>query len=501
MNFALNNPNSMEAGSKKIWIGGVSLLFILFSFFTALLIGAGQYILFSILFVSIILLILSVLSLNVHSIRDQRGYLLIIVWPTMLFVNIMQQSVDFPVGYMLELLIFGLLFLIIKNVWSISSVDYIVRILLIIFALYLLIALLSSILGRSQMMAALWQLQYNLKWPLMLGAGTLLVWNTHIEGLFRKIISYSWIFIAPILIVEILMPEIHSQILGPNPDSEYAINPFLGIGARYRGPFYHAGYLSIISALLAMSAVIQLMIGRRSLGNYFCVVIYIVFVLLSGQRQELMAMIFSASILAMIFWRKHLSIIFIFSIIMIGILTSSFIYMKYIPMQSILEQWGIMSSFTQPSERAILSTNGIIVAQHYFPFGSGLGTYGGAGAQKFDLSLFQDLGFGRYWWFLQGKFIVDTYWPNIIAEAGFAGAFMMLAFFVILWLALFYRVWRTAGTPLYSIVLLALVALSLLLANTPSSAILTDPRGTFIFWLIIGAAWRAMSYEKDVLTL
>jgi hypothetical protein len=33
-------------------------------------------------------------------------------------------------------------------------------------------------------------------------------------------------------------------------------------------------------------------------------------------------------------------------------------------------------------------------------------------------------------------------------------------------------------------------ALSLLLLNSPSSAILTDPRGAFLFWLFIGCGWR-----------
>jgi hypothetical protein len=140
---------------------------------------------------------------------------------------------------------------------------------------------------------------------------------------------------------------------------------------------------------------------------------------------------------------------------------------------------------------------GLEVAREYFPLGAGLGTYGGAGAQKFDLSLFLDLGFGRYWWFLQGKFLLDTYWPNIAAETGFLGAISLFVFYAIMWTTLLVRAWSSAGQPYYGFAFLGLAALTLLLLNTPSSQTLTDPRGSIVLWAVIAAAWRMTSPVRE----
>jgi hypothetical protein len=142
------------------------------------------------------------------------------------------------------------------------------------------------------------------------------------------------------------------------------------------------------------------------------------------------------------------------------------------------------------SERAILTQQGLAVADKYFPLGAGLGTYGSAGAQKFDLSLLIDLGFNRYWWFRQGMFIVDTYWPSIAAEGGYFAAALLLAMFVLMWLVIYRRAVRAQGDTRI-ILLIALAALTLALATSPTSAVISDPRGVFVFWLLVGCAWRA----------
>jgi hypothetical protein len=37
-----------------------------------------------------------------------------------------------------------------------------------------------------------------------------------------------------------------------------------------------------------------------------------------------------------------------------------------------------------------------------------------------------------------------------------------------------------------------------MLANSPSSILLTDPRGSSIFWFLIGAAWRASAPKSTL---
>jgi hypothetical protein len=72
------------------------------------------------------------------------------------------------------------------------------------------------------------------------------------------------------------------------------------------------------------------------------------------------------------------------------------------------------------------------IADTYFPLGSGLGTFGGAGAANYDLSMFYKLGFGNYWWFRKEDFLLDTYWPNSLAEAGYIGALLLLLHYLLL---------------------------------------------------------------------
>jgi hypothetical protein len=215
----------------------------------------------------------------------------------------------------------------------------------------------------------------------------------------------------------------------------------------------------------------------------------------SGQRQELFALGVTLILIAGIHWRRYLYLLAVAAGLAGSIVVVGLVYFEHVPMQRTLAKWGLVDGLTPLSERAILTTKGVEVAQQFFPFGSGLGTYGGPGAQKNDLSLFMDLGFARYWWFRQGKFLVDTYWPCIIAESGFFGALALFIFFMLMWATLLRRAWYAVDTPAHALSLLALAAMTLLLANTPSSPILTDPRGAIVFWLIIGAAWRATAPE------
>lgn len=419
---------------------------------------------------------------------DQNGWLLLVGWLLMLVSNGVQVATHVPVGYLQELLLFGLGLGIAGQLWQQSGRDRTLRVLIFIYIAYLVFCFLSTLTGRSHMLPAIWQLQYNLKWPLMFGLGCLVVWGASPTHQLRRIIQYSWLFLLACVALEIAAPGVHTQVFGPTSDLHQ--NPILGFGLRYRGPFMHSGYLAITSALLAAAALAQVLAGR-SRAWAILGLIYLALLLLSGQRQELLALVLTMVVFVAIqgwqYWYLLLGLAVMSLLLGITVL----VYLDYIPMATTLAQLGILNSTAPLSERAILSLQGIAVANQYWPLGSGLGTYGGAGAQKFDQSLFLDLGFSRYWWFRQGLFLVDTFWPGVIAEAGFLGAALLLLVFVILWVALVHRTLRSRGTPLFAASLTALAALTLMLANSPSSGVIADPRGSFLFWILIGVIWQA----------
>jgi len=468
--------------------GALGLLAIVASvaLLSGVLLGAGEWLLLGGAF--LLCVAVSVFLVGWRGFEDRHGWLLTGGWVVMLSAPLLNNVSGVPIGYILELFLFGLVVAAARGWWSLATRDATTRLLLFVLVLHFAVALLSTALGRSHAVAAFWQLQYNLKWPLMFGLGALVVWTPSVDRVMRAIIGWSWLIIVPSVLLEMLLPGIHSELFGPYVDT--AINPFIDAGTRYRGPFAHAGSLAIVGALLTAGACVYLLTSHGVKWGAVAV-LYLSVVIASGQRQELAALVFTLVLFVAIHWRRNLHLMLMVGLSLAVVVVVALVYMQHVPMQRTFAQWGLLDSITPLSERATLTQKGIEVAQQYFPLGSGLGTYGGPGAQKFDQSLFIDLGFGNLWWFRQGKFLVDTYWPCVIAESGFFGAALLLSFFAVMWSGLLIRAWRAKGTTTYPVALLGLASLTLLLGNTPSSPMLTDPRGAVAFWLVIAAAWRA----------
>lgn len=419
---------------------------------------------------------------------NRQGWLLPAAWELMLITTGVQHLTGLPAGYLMEVLLFGLGITICLNVWKLAVEDRLLGLLLLLWVLHSGLGLLSTLLGRSHLMAAVWQLQYNLKWPLMFGLGLLIAQGGTGELRLRQLVKWSWLVLLACVALEILSPGGHELLFGPPPDLHP--NPILGFGLRYRGPFFHSGYLALSCALL-VSASLALALaggGRRWLG---LALIYGGLALLSGQRQELFALGACVAMFMLLAGRRHGYLFLFIGVCLGGGLLAAGMFIDRLPGEEVLAQWGLIEGTGPLSERAILSFNGIQVAERYFPLGSGWGTYGGVGAQKFDQSLFVELGFGRYWWFRRGLFLVDTFWPGVVAETGFAGAACLLLLFFLLWLGLLSRCLRALRQGRHvALCATGLAAATLLLLNSPTSAVLTDPRGALLFWLLIGVAWR-----------
>lgn len=403
----------------------------------------------------------------------------------MLSAGFFQHALHVPVGYLLELVLFSMLLGLLLHARRHLPADPALRVIVLLFVLYLLLAVFSSVAGRSKWIAALWQFQYNIKWPAMFLLGTMIVWDAAHERVLRLILLLAWVPMVSMVAVEWAFPGVHSAILQVPYDGQ--LNPLLGALRRFKGPFQHSGYLALLSAALAWCCIVFALVRRRRRW-LLPALIYVALLVLSGQRQEAAGL--AVAVLALAVWlaRRHVSVIASVGVLAVAAVGSVLLLADNLPTPAIVAQWGGGDPLYPLSERAILSAKGVDVGSSYFPLGAGLGTYGGAGAQKFDQSLFLDLGFGRYWWFREGKFLVDVYWPSVIAETGWIGAASLLACYVGILAALLLRAWRTGGRD--PLLLIAAGCLLILLSNTPSSAVITDPRGSFVLWLLIGAAWR-----------
>jgi hypothetical protein len=288
--------------------------------------------------------------------------------------------------------------------------------------------------------------------------------------------------------LEWVLPGVHQVVFEPARDAH--ANPLLCALRRFRGPFPHAGYLALISAVLAWCCAVFAVTDRQRRW-WLPAIAYGTLLLLAGQRQEAAGLALAMLGLVAWQWRRFAPLVLVAACCVLGAASSLLVLGPALPVPDVLAQWGFGSPLHPLSERAILSTKGLEVASRYFPWGSGLGTYGGAGAQKFDQSLFLDLGFGQYAWFRQGLFLVDVYWPSVIAETGWIGAGGLAACYLLILATLTRRLLAAGAAD--RIVLIGTGALLILLSNTPTSGVISDPRGSFVFWLLIGAAWRRSS--------
>jgi hypothetical protein len=437
-----------------------------------------------------------VLYVGSREIVETNGRVMMASWALMMIHPAMAQH-GIPVGFLFEAALWFFSLAAGRQAYAIAKCDPSLRFVLAMFVVFMLVGMLSTVLGhRSKLMAAGWQILYNMKVPLMFLAGMLLVWTDKSKKAFALIVKWSWVFLLFFVLLEIALPGVHSSIFGPRPDSHG--NPILHFGLRYRGPTQHPGVLAILCALLSSCAAIQWLSEGRRLYWLMIAGIYGVLALLTGERQETAALGLAVLVTAAVSLRRYWRIAVCVGVLM-GAAVVAWLCLRTHPFRlSVLDDWGFGDPLAVLSERGVLYKGGFDIARKYFPWGSGFGTYGGVGAQKFDVSLSIDLGLERYWWFRLRMFLVDTYWPGVFAETGIFGFLSLVGFFGGILLTMIRRAVSTEGTPTHAPVLYALAAITLMLANSPSSILLTDPRGSSIFWFLIGAAWRASAPKSTL---
>jgi hypothetical protein len=158
-----------------------------------------------------------------------------------------------------------------------------------------------------------------------------------------------------------------------------------------------------------------------------------------------------------------------------------------------IDTWGLsgqLPTAQQEHPRGALYRHSFSVAGTYFPLGSGLGTYGSAGAEKFDKSLYADLGFNGYPWYEKQDYLMDTYWPAFIAETGWIGTALLLACYIFLTISTAKMARGSADneTAIYSAIAYGYMGYFLLLSAT--SPAFQDPTLFLIPGVIVGVATR-----------
>lgn len=291
-------------------------------------------------------------------------------------------------------------------------------------AVFMSIAVLSSIFGRSHLFAATFQAATNVKFLIILLLGVAVSWTQRSELMFWMLVRWMW----PIQILMVGWQWAHqgsyfsvfwgAPYISPDP---------LGLfPSRALGSFQHPSFLAAVSIFFFIACWLRYL-NENGRGNLMLSVIYFSLLVASTERQELAGALFvggGAWIFKVRSWRLLFAGTFLICAFAVG---GTGIWHR-VTEKTIDEarHWGLVGHERIDHPRAVLFLTAASVADEYFPLGSGLGTYGGAGSQKFDASFIEYLGFNRYWWFMKKNFLMDTYWPNFIAESGWFGFLAML---------------------------------------------------------------------------
>lgn len=315
--------------------------------------------------------------------------------------------------------------------------------LLLFLALFGAAMLLGLANVRGMTVYGIGQLILNLKFPLALVLGYALATSDLISKEWDRWLIYAVVIAVPLVIFELTASGVYRAIFPATLTDTVITGTNI---QRATGWFIHPGPFGIFCSIcllyiFSISKYLTWNTTRRigAVAGFICLIA-------SGQRQESLAVIMvliGGYILTN--RRGPLPIMFGF-LIMILFLIFGFDFL-----QEIYTKTSANLSFdlaaNEMAPRLLLLRGAGILANYYFPFGSGLGTYGGSMSavnpqQAYDLAEISSV-----WWFGQASFLTDTYWAMPFGELGWLGGGLLLFAHIYL-IAAVWRRYLDAGTTM-----------------------------------------------------
>jgi hypothetical protein len=361
---------------------------------------------------------------------------------------------------------------------------------------FLFFAAVSTVYGDSRGMAATYQFLYNLKFPFMLLLGFRVGWRPTTERGFLTFTNWIWVLFAVVVVWQVASPSTYYALAVGSTDKLEAVygNPFLpGVRVRATGPFPHSGHLALFAVFFASICAVRIVSlgGKAGTSTWIAFIAYLGLTLLSGQRQELAAlfMILGALFIAFRVKSKTLGLVGAVAATVVGFAVV-LIVLGDEQVTRLLGEWGMRTTFTPlTASRTVFFWDSIQLANSHFPLGTGLGTFAGEGARMFDHSMYDAMGYGRYWWYRTNKFLVDTYWPNFIAEAGWIGASSMFLIPLTLVGYAFVRAWRESNLFNKRLWAMAFSGNAIALVVSLTSPLYSDPNFVAVILMMFGMAY------------
>ena len=371
----------------------------------------------------------------------------------------------------------------------------------VFFALFLVALLLSVVstllMERINGKAAVYQFAYNLKWPLMLLLGYRVCWQDADHALLRKVV-WAFVVVAAVFVaLDVAVPSVFKAIARNVKEYHGTSNPLLG-GNYFRltGPFIHPSVLAYFSTIFLVMTAVQR--SGKLVGLPYTILTMaalLVLLALSGQMQETAAAVAGCGLVWATFRARNLWTVAALSAIVLLITAAALIGVIGLEKFRLLGvDWGLAPSWSGLTQaRPVLYTDAFRLASEHWPVGTGLGTFAGEGARLFNRDLYESLGYNIYWWYQRDIFLVDTYWPNFIAEIGWIGTVCLM---LVPLLAIVYSLWRVtqSANPRVKVVWgYAFVGQFVPLIVSLTSPIFSDPNSVAFAFMMLG---MAQVYER-----
>ena len=383
--------------------------------------------------------------------------------------------------------------------WRNARQERLLQWFLVAFLVFLAWGVVSTFVsGWSQWVAGTYQLGSNFKPLLAVILGYALRWDSRMERLFWFVIRWFWLPSLVLVVFEWVVPSLYYKVFASGPAN---LDFFLGtpslsndlskiFPSRASGPFEHPTIFAGTAATFAILAASRaLYFNANSRRSWFLATMYFLLLVFSQERQELAGCVLSIFLLYLLERpdRMMTRLLLVSVLCAISVATFGLFFLESITKELQMAGLGTTTPIDHP--RAQLFSGAWALAQKYFPWGSGWGTYGGAGSKLFDLSLYEYLGFRRYWWYGHEDFLMDTYWPNSIGETGFIGAIALFVSYFLLFVYAIKRCLKEATSArLYWATASAMMAYMILLS--PTSPAFQDPRLFILPALMFGIATR-----------
>ncbi len=372
------------------------------------------------------------------------------------------------------------------------------------FIVVLFIGVLSSFFsGWSNAKSAIYQAVYFFKWPLMISVGLLCEWN---EDSFSKLYKGIWLYILIVvlfILLELSLPGVYREIGRNLLEFRHTSNPFTsGMSTRGTGPFSHSSILAFFSCLFFCYVFSDFLQKRKSepQGQRILIMLFMfLFVIHSGQQQEFLAAIICCALIFCGYVFKSFTKSLIFSIGLLVLSVSAlFVLLGDEQLFKLSSEWGFSDGYVAiTSARPVFFLDSVHLANKYFPLGTGFGTFAGVGAKLYNRDLYESLGYGFYWWYRQDIFLLDTYWPNFLAELGWF-SLILLVMVPIVTIAYCYKKYISSDNlndkRLFSYSFSSLLFCSIVSITSP---IYSDPSIVLFSFMLLGMSLGKSKFSKS----